>query len=157
MNKQNEIEENKKLIKKYPWLWPVDWNFNPIPEAEYDYSWTQLDDMPEGWKAAFGKKMCEDIQGVLVKHNCVDLFRVVQVKEKFGSLRFYFEGLPMPCHNEVHEIVMKYEEISSRTCCICGKKAEYISSGWICPYCGDCARDKKINISHKIINHQKGQ
>ena len=101
----DKIEKNKQLVSKYPWLWPSDWNWVPIPEAEYDYSWTVLDEIPEGWKIAFGEQMCEEIQAVLEKHQCVERFHIEQAKEKYGALRIYFASLPKDCYDEVQAIV----------------------------------------------------
>ena len=139
MNGASNIEENKKLVEKFPWLWPSDWNWNPIPAEEYDYSWTVLDEFPIGWKIAFGEQMCEEIQTVLEKYGCVKDFHIDQLKEKFGGMRLYFSGLKEPCYEEVQGIIDKYEDISFVTCCECGKPATKISRGWICPYCDDCA------------------
>lgn len=142
------IRKNKELIEKYPWLWPKDWFGNPIPTDKFDYSSTTLDDFPEGWKKAFGEKMCEEIQTALIKHQCVDRFTILQLKEKYGAMRLYFGGLPRACQDEIHAIVMKYEELSAKTCCICGKPAKWMSKGWICPYCDECAQnllDDKIS------------
>jgi len=46
-------------------------------------------------------------------------YQITQIKEKFGTLRFYFET-KSPRFIEMHEIVYKYEEISARTCEISG-------------------------------------
>ena len=148
----DEIEHNKALIAKFPWLWPSDWNWAKIPAEEYDYSWTTLDEIPEGWKKDFGEQMCEEIQSVLEKHGCVDEFHIEQAKEKYGSLRIYFAGLPKECHDEVRNVINKYEHISARTCCECGKPAKFITKGWICPYCADCAASICQNRMQKDPN-----
>ena len=144
MNDQNAIiEENKRLIEKYPWLWPVDWfDLQPIPKENFDYTFTALDDIPEGWKKEFGEQMCEELQTVLKKHNCVELFRIIQIKEKYGGLRLYYSPLPEQCNREIRRVIAKYEDISEHTCCECGATAEYMSKGWICPYCKSCAESE---------------
>ena len=64
------IEENRKLCKEYPWLYPRNvWTDEPI--KDFDYSYTLLDDMPNGWRIAFGKQMCEEINNVLKKADCI--------------------------------------------------------------------------------------
>lgn len=79
---QKTIEENKELIKKYPWLLPTDWQGDtPIG---YDYSYTWLDDLPTGWRIAFGDLICEEIQKELEKYNYVDKYGIIQIKEKYG-------------------------------------------------------------------------
>ena len=50
----NKIK-NYILIKKYPFLKPKNvWN-EKVPK-DYDYSYTELDMMPRGWKKSFGLK-----------------------------------------------------------------------------------------------------
>ena len=36
----------------------------------------------------------------------------------------------------------KYEQLSYKTCVICGKPAEYLTKGWIVPVCRNCAEEK---------------
>lgn len=138
----NDVEHNKFLIHKYPWLWPNDWHGNRIPEDKYDYTWTFLDEeIPNGWRESIMEPMCEEIQTSLIKHNCVHDFNVLQIKEKFGYLHFYYNGIQGECAKEIRNIVSKYEKISYMTCSCCGKQAKWMSKGWICPYCDECAQN----------------
>lgn len=134
------IEENKELCRKYPWLYPRNvWTDEPV--EDYDYSYTLLDDMPSGWCIAFGKQMCEEINNVLKKADWVNKYRIIQIKEKFGSLRWYDSTVPAEISDEIQNIIDKYEEISAKTCISCGKPATRISTGWICPWCDDCSKE----------------
>ena len=129
---------NKDLIKKHPYLLPRHvWTDDPI--EDYDYSFTLLDDMPEGWRKAFGEQMCDEITAVLKKYNFLNDYRVVQVKEKYGSLRWYDYGAPDGAFEEINKIIHKYEVLSAKTCINCGKPATKISLGWISPYSDECA------------------
>lgn len=121
------IEHNKKLIEEYPFL-KIDDNCDTI-----DYTW--LDYMPIGWRIAFGEQLCKEIKEELLKHNELDSYKIIQIKEKFGGLRWYDNsGLP-----GMQFIIAKYEALSEKTCINCGKPANWISKGWISPYCDDCA------------------
>lgn len=102
---REEIQKNKELIKKYPWLMPRN-RFSDEVDEDYDYSYTELDAMPDGWRKAFGEQMCEEIQRELEKFDFVDKFRVVQIKEKFGFLRIYTGGTPIGKLSEVDEVVV---------------------------------------------------
>ena len=140
-------EYNKALISKYPWLSinrDYNWDSNTYsgPNEKEDYTYTWLDDMPYGWRLAFGLQMCEEIQNELVKHNCVNQYSICQIKEKYSGLRWYDGGAP----KEVHDIINKYEELSYITCINCGKSAKWLSKGWICPYCDDCKNIFKDTI-----------
>ena len=57
----NSVILNKSLIKKYPWLIPRSRRTGKVIN-NYDYTWTELDAMPKGWREAFGELLCEEIQ-----------------------------------------------------------------------------------------------
>lgn len=122
-------EKNRELCKRFPFLIPTD------HQPDYDWEYTWLDDMPDGWRKAFGEQMCEEIMQELVEHNCVDKYRVTQIKEKFGELRWYDDFGTDKMYNEIFP---KYEELSRRTCINCGAPATRISTGWISPWCDQC-------------------
>ena len=124
------------LCGKYPFLIPrYDWSGEII--EDYDYISTYLDDIPVGWKKAFGKMMCEEIKQELARCNYLDEFRIVQAKEKFGGLRIYTNGEPVDC--KVQQIIDKYSTLSENICIICGKPDVPITNnGWISPYCKKC-------------------
>ena len=68
---------NKKLIDRYPWILPVNWHWKRIPS----YDFTMYDDVPKGWKRAFGKIMLEEYREALIRCNYLDKFQWIQVKE----------------------------------------------------------------------------
>lgn len=133
------VEENKKLIEKYPFLMPRNvWTDELL--KDYDYSFTLYDEMPKGWADAFGMQMLEEIRALLIKGSFLDRYRITQIKEKYGSLRWYDTGVPTAIHDEFYACLRKYNDLSSRTCIDCGKPATKMSEGYICPYCDDCAK-----------------
>ena len=132
---------NRELVERYPFLWPRDWHGNRISEDEYDYSYTVLDDMPEGWRKAFGEQFCEELRNVLLKADYLDEYMVIQVKEKFGGLRWYDCGVPTSIYSEIVDVIHRYEGMSEMTCINCGKPAKYVTTGWISPFCADCIKE----------------
>lgn len=126
---------NQKLIEKFPFLLPRNRGTDRVPE-NFDYSYTELDSMPDGWRKAFGVQMCEEIREELVRVNYLDKYRITQIKEKFGTLRWYDSGCT---ERMLHEIIPKYEHLSAKTCIRCGNPATMVSTGWISPYCDACA------------------
>lgn len=129
-----EKEYNKQLCEKYPFLLPRNRWTGKVP-ADYDYSYTEFDDMPDGWRKAFGEKMCEEIKQELEEKGILHQYRISQIKEKYGELCWYDFG----CTTKIlREIIPKYEKLSTRTCIKCGKPATRITLGWISPYCDDC-------------------
>lgn len=133
----DKIEDNKELCRKYPFLIPRNRLTDEIPN-DYDYSWTELDDLPDGWRVAFGEQICEEIARVLEKNGRLKEYRILQIKEKFGELRWYDKGATQ----EVNDIKEKYILKSSHICINCGKPATIITKGWIFPYCNDCVPEE---------------
>lgn len=129
-------KENKQLCEQYPFLLPRNRWTDEIPK-NFDYSYTELDSMPDGWRKAFGLQMCEELKQELIKINKMDEFRITQIKEKFGELRFYTNWTT----NEIEAIINKYTKLSRKTCIDCGKPATVITTGWISPFCNDCVKD----------------
>ena len=83
----DEVREyNRRLVERYPWLLPRNvWTDQPL--EDYDYEFTNFDDIPAGWRKAFGLNMMEDIRKELIKVNYLEDFHVLQCKEKYGELR----------------------------------------------------------------------
>lgn len=126
---------HKKLRDLTWWFWTVILdNICIIPKH------TELDAMPEGWRKAFGLKMCEEIKQSLIKtggRKLLNKYRICQIKEKFGGLRWYDNNST----KEIQNIINKYETISEYTCIDCGKSAKYRTKGWIVPLCENCVDD----------------
>jgi ribosomal protein L37AE/L43A len=63
----------------------------------------------------------------------------VQVKEKFGGLRFYTG----PTLKEVHDLISEYEKKSFKTCEDCGttKTVKRRDGGWIRTQCNKCYKE----------------
>lgn len=136
--RKREKLRNKKLVKKYPWLTPID-SWTGRPYKDYDYSWTLLDCMPDGWRFAFGDMMCEEIDALLRRANFVKKYRIVEVKEKYGGLRWYDNGVPESIHEEMSHVISKYECISECCCIVCGKPdVKMTNAGWLEPLCKPC-------------------
>ena len=150
-------EQNRALCERYPFLIPTNrWSGKRITEAadggyfpgspdavpEYDYEYTELDDMPDGWRIAFGEQLCEDLRAELEHSGAIDDYRIIQIKEKYGGLRWYDNGNT----KEGYGIISKYAALSERTCIVCGKPATKITTGWISPYCDECCPESEHTI-----------
>lgn len=135
---------DKELCERYPFLIPCDWE-GDIPE-DYDYSYSWLDQMPAGWRTAFGEQMCTDIMKI-IEEDAVDDFQILQIKEKFGELRLYYA----PFSQKIEDIIQKYVEMSRKTCIRCGAPAIWESQGWIDYYCDKCAKQVFGNYPKNLI------
>ena len=102
-------------------------------------TYTEWDAMPVGWNKAFGKQYLKDLKKQLKKDKMLYKFRIMDLKEKYGTARLYINyGSP-----ELYNIINKYESLSWNTCIQCGKSATYTSKGWIAPYCEECVNNSK--------------
>lgn len=129
----SDIEKNKELCEKYPFLIPRNRWTDAIPK-DYNYKYTELDALEDGWRIAFGEQLCEELKEALIKTGCLDDYRIIQIKEKWGFLHWYSNT-----NDEIRKVISKYEEMSRYTCGCCGKPATKVTTGWIYPYCDECA------------------
>lgn len=137
-----EFVTNKRIHNWYKFISWIDKNI--LDRILFIPTYTELDSMPEGWRKAFGIKMCDEIKQELKKHKgALRNYRITDIKEKFGGLRWYDFGSPEKVWKE---IIPKYTELSYKTCIDCGKPAEYISVGWISPYCNNCKQKDRDYI-----------
>ena len=129
---ENKKEINKRIVERYPYLLPRNvWTDKVDPD--YDYSYIRSCEIPDGWNLLF-LQLCEDIREPLMKIDYLEKFRFSQIKEKYGRLECYTFGEP----DEVHDIITKYRAMSQYVCNQCGKPAEYMTIGYILPFCPDC-------------------
>ena len=102
-----------------------------------NYEWLFL--IPEGW-VQIAQQMIEECEAIFPD------FEIYDLKEKFGTLRCYHNG-----SEEIDDIINKYEIITSKICCKCGKPATKYSTGWILPWCDNCGT--KEYGPYKEFNH----
>lgn len=128
--------ENYELCMKYPILIPRSRWLGTVAD-DFNYDHTELDAMPEGWKIAFGEQWAKDIQDTINKipEDIRGLVYITDIKEKFGYLNSYFSYYT----DELSDVIRKYEKLSKRICIRCGAPATKISTGWISPWCDECA------------------
>lgn len=70
--------------------------------------------------------LCEQIEKIIPEN-----FEVIQVKEKFGTLRFYADNNT----KEIDKLIMEAEEKSAITCEVCGKPGKLRREGWLSVKC----------------------
>lgn len=70
-------------------------------------------------------------------------YKILQIKEKFGTLRFYYEtNITLFSIKEAMDRYIRYAEVqSSKTCEQCGSEGSLINRkmGWMKTRCKDCA------------------
>ena len=83
---------------------------------------------PTDWDIERAEQAMEEDLRITPK---VDWIHVEQIKEKFGGLRFYYQG----GDDQIHGMVTMAEVWAGRSCERCGDKGERRSGGWIRTLC----------------------
>ena len=142
---------NKKLCKMYPWLTPRSWDGKICWDEKYE--WTEWDALSNGWRKAFGDLFLKDLDDVLRKKNLVNKLHIVELKEKFGSLRLYSNIYD----HDVENVIDAYSHISEFVCCDCGKlDSPNISIfGWYAPLCKECYNKYYYNKGRTRLSYEE--
>ena len=150
---------NKELEQKFVKRWP-DW-FDVNGSVQHTL-------MPFGFECGDGWfqliwDLCEDIEKILneVFHEMglsdddikvrqvtrkldkeqIKDFEVIQVKEKFAGLRFYYEDA-VEGEGKIIKRVQKAEELSLVTCEECGKEGKVTGKNWLKTLCENCEKER---------------
>lgn len=134
MKKENE----QKLFKRFPTIFPKGRDVNPRRSLmNYGIS------VSDGWYDLIWK-LCEDIEKKSKK------VYAVQVKEKFGQLRFYLEG---EVTRGILNLEIEAEQKSYSICEQCGKEGKLrMDLCWKRTLCDECYNQVIRNIKSKIAN-----
>lgn len=116
-------------------------------------------DLPDGWYGLVDE-LCTAIESVLGSVDCGS-FEVVQVKEKYGALRFYFalggakdhfidlhtgtglrtfvqRAAGSPKMDAVRELIEMAAKATSSTCQACGAPGQrLVRGGWVATLCAE--------------------
>ena len=121
-------ELDKKLCEKYPKIFVN--RHGDMKETAMCWGF----ECGDGWYDLIDH-LCADLQWNTDKNNSHGRYPqivVVQVKEKFGGLRFYVES-----SNDVQDAVISFvESLSHHTCEVCGKPGNR-TDGWIQTRCDE--------------------
>ena len=126
------------LCIKYPIIIPRTMNKDKMCTNFFSHTW--LDHFPIGWRK-LGLEFFKELQEALNKYPKGERksFRIYDLKEKYGRLTMHFNWYT----NEVDQIVTKYEKISAKTCVACGRKAHWLTKGYVVPMCNHCKKEYK--------------
>jgi hypothetical protein len=101
----------------------IQWN-DRVNDPDYDWS----------DKASFIKREEREVPEL------VEQVVATQIKEKFGTLRFYYNG----GDEYISGLVAMADSMSGRICEDCGKPGKRTSGGWIRTLCDEHAHEKEI-------------
>jgi hypothetical protein len=105
----------------------------------------------EGWRDLL-EGACARIQAaVQADHGS---FKATQIKEKYATLRFYWEGaLSNEADAKVEEAIALAEARSACTCEVCGEEGRlYGSGGWLMTRCAAHAQGRLAEIEPRFEN-----
>ena len=82
-------------------------------------------------------------------------YRIFQIKEKFGGLRYYFHPSQSDTSKAMNEVVSKYEAIAARTCEATGGSGVLMESvgGRRKTLNSEYAGDSRLYGKYKVVNN----
>jgi len=118
---------DKELCSKYPILYAKRFLDGDVMSFGFEVG--------DGWH-----KIIDDLSAKIEKLNREQNagIQAAQVKEKFGGLRFYIDGIPDALFKEVYAAIDEAEDLSFKTCESCGKPGKPGGRGWIKTLCEEC-------------------
>ena len=125
-------ELDQKLCEKYPKIFANRY----ADETTTAMCWGF--ECRDGWYQLIDT-LCDTIQSYIdrnKKYNNIDTPQVtaIQVKEKFGTLRFYYDG----GDDVIRGMVWLAENLSAEICENCGNPGELVKSSWVQTLCNTC-------------------
>jgi hypothetical protein len=134
---RKELEQ--KLVERWPqWF-----------DTEGDIRHTAMPDgftHDDGWFGILWR-LCEDLEPLIAGHE----FEVLQVKEKFGGLRFYvrLDGLRLShADDAISRRIGAAVEESFHTCEICGQPGKLREDYWITTVCDEHDASARAGEQH---------
>jgi hypothetical protein len=137
---KKELQE--KLYKKYPSLFAQ----RKLKMSETCMCWGIC--TGDGWYKLIDK-CCSSIV-TYCKKKGIEYPEFTQVKEKFGTLRIYTNGVD----NTIDSIISLAERVSAKTCECCGKPGKMSKGNWKEVLCGNC-RQEKMELDQTTIKELK--
>jgi hypothetical protein len=138
-------EKTKLLIEKYPEIFRL--TITPL-ESKLQYPITLFSfECGDGWYNIIDA-VCAQIENREHNNNNVDWLSVVatQVKEKYGTLRFYYVG----GDDYIDGVVAMAEAMSAVTCETCGAPGKLREGGWLKTLCDEHAKEQGYDLDEEI-------
>jgi len=124
------IENQKKLFEKYPTIFNST-KVDPASPSPFNFFGIECGD---GWY-----NLLDGLLRTITSHEKYAKkndakyvpIKVLQIKEKFGGLRFYYSG----GDEFISGVVTMAEAMSERTCDVCGDVGKLRDTGWLATRC----------------------
>jgi len=133
----NRTSWQSALIARHPSLFNV---------AQHGGTYTPgYPECNEGWRDLL-ERACTRIEAAVIADG--GTFSALQIKEKYGTLRFYWTGrLSKEAEHAVEDAVALAEARSACTCEVCGRAGVLHARGdWLATACVDHARGKPVPV-----------
>lgn len=141
-------ELQEKLYKKYPKIFQQ----KDLPMNQTCMCWGI--ECGDGWYDILDT-LCAWIQNRVDWRNreeeTISQVEAVQVKEKFGGLRFYIQG----GDEEIYAAISMAEALSYRVCEICGSCGRQTKSVWIETLCEKHAAERGLTLRNEEQNDEE--
>ncbi|MBR0707991.1 hypothetical protein [Bradyrhizobium liaoningense] len=131
-----------ELVEAYPDL------FHPVGDPPAAQGWPEVGD---GWRDLL-ERACARIRAAVQANG--GSFQATQIKEKFGTLRFYWDGSLSPeASVRVEEAIDLAEARSACTCELCGEEGRlYRSGSWLMTRCAQHAKGRPVETGPGLDN-----
>jgi len=129
-------ENTKKLFEKFPKIFSG--KDEPLTQNLMGFGF----ECGDGWYNLIDA-LCGSLQWDTDKNNYNGRYpqiKAVQVKEKYGSLRFYTAGA-----TDYQQGMVDFAETMSETTCeLCGQPGKVYDEGWVYTRCEKCAKEQGL-------------
>lgn len=154
------------IAKDFPWTRVRRDNPPVEPWRKQGEGW--FDGLPKGWADVLYEDLSK-IDSLLQESGLDDFIYIDQVKEKWGSLRFYYDFIKIDDNGEVvelteeeqkvveqiHNLVWKMEEHTEMVCCDCGTTENVQGyGGWVHFACPECEK-KRVAAWKEAVKEYK--
>ncbi len=132
-------EFTKRMEEKYPKMFSEPYGGFAVGEGWYPIIETlcSLIQSHIDWNNARGEKYPE------LCYKSIEQVKVSQIKEKFGGLRFYYEG----GNDIISGMVTMAEAWAEQSCETCGAPGKRRSGGWIRTLCDKHEEERQAQLS----------
>lgn len=128
VNLETTLKRERWLREELEFMFPEMFRDESGKQTAFDIS------VGQGWNELV-LDLCQDI-AAWCKESKIPTPKVVQIKEKFGELRFYCDGTD----EMTDQFIMAAMEKSAETCERCGAPGYIRGNGWLRCECDECMK-----------------
>lgn len=131
-------EKTQQLFDAFPYLYRG--RVKPIEESLMSFGY----DCDSGWFDLIymlSQKIEDAARAAGLEPQSDEWPEAIQVKQKYGSLRFYLKKSPLARSDEVATLKREAEECSTKTCELCGNPGTLVAGCRVKTLCEDHAKE----------------